>query len=423
MYYAHHLFLNGEEVKELFIPNSVSTIRRYAFEGCSSLTSVNIPNSVESIGEMAFNGCSGLTRIQVESSNPYYDSRNNCNAIIETTSNTLIQGCQNTTIPNSVTSIGCSAFEDCLGLTSISIPNSVTSIGNSAFRACSDLNSIAIPNSVTSIGWFAFSGCSELNDVYSYIINPALISMDGSVFYRYPNNYTDRTLHVPYGTSEPYQTDTNWSQYFGSIVEMDPVPASSIDLDKTEAVVIEGETMQLTATVLPEDATYKAVTWASSDPTVAAVSNEGLVAAVGLGAATITAMTTDGTNLSASCDVTVLQEIELAESIQLNVTTAGLNEGSSLQLTATVLPENCDNTVLWASNNPSIATVDSNGLVTTHGIGTATITAITTDGSNLSTTCTVTLLPVGVRGDVNNDGNISITDVTTLINYLLSGHF
>jgi uncharacterized protein YjdB len=77
--------------------------------------------------------------------------------------------------------------------------------------------------------------------------------------------------------------------------------------------------------------------------------------------------------------------------------------------------------VLWASNNPSIATVDSNGLVTTHGVGTATITAITTDGSNLSATCTVSLLPVCLKGDVNNDSNVNISDVTTLIEYLLSG--
>ena len=114
--------------------------------------------------------------------------------------------------------------------------------------------------------------------------------------------------------------------------------------------------------------------------------------------------------------------MQQAESIQLNVTTAGLNEGSTLQLTATVLPEECDiKTVIWASDNPSVATVDSNGLVTTHSVGTATITATTIDGSNLSTTCTVTLLPVGVKGDVNSDSSVDIIDVTKLIDYLLSG--
>ena len=131
------------------IPNSVTSIGDYAFKGCSGLTSVTIPNSVTSIGNYAFSGCSGLTSISVESGNTHYDSRNSCNAIIETSSNTLIAGCKNTVIPNSVTSIGDYAFSGCSDLTSVTIPNSVTSIGNYAFNGCSGLTSITIPNSVT----------------------------------------------------------------------------------------------------------------------------------------------------------------------------------------------------------------------------------------------------------------------------------
>ena len=147
------------------IPNSVTSIGDYAFYYCSGLTSITIPNSVTSIGERAFISCSGLISITVSNGNNKYDSRNNCNAIIETSSNTLMSGCKNTIIPNSVTSIGDYAFYYCSGLTSITIPNSVTNIGNSAFHGCSGLNSITIPNSVTSIGNSAFERCSGLTSI------------------------------------------------------------------------------------------------------------------------------------------------------------------------------------------------------------------------------------------------------------------
>ena len=115
---------------------------------------------------MVFSGCNNLTSISVDKNNPMYDSRDNCNAIIETKTNTLIAGCKNTVIPNSVISIGDYAFWGCDNLASITIPNSVTSIGNSAFCYCDNLASITIPNSVTSIGASAFFGCDNLKTIY-----------------------------------------------------------------------------------------------------------------------------------------------------------------------------------------------------------------------------------------------------------------
>ena len=159
------MFENCFNLTSITIPNSVTSIGNEAFSGCSKLTSVTIPNSVMSIGKEAFEWCSNLTSMIVESNNVYYDSRNNCNAIIETSTNTLIAGCNNTIIPNSVASIGNNAFFGCSGLTSISIPNSVTSIGDYAFSHCLGLTSISIPNSVTSIGSRAFSSCSGLTSI------------------------------------------------------------------------------------------------------------------------------------------------------------------------------------------------------------------------------------------------------------------
>ena len=164
--------------KNTTIPNSVTTIGMGAFDLCSGLTSITIPISVTNIKEYAFEGC-GLTSIKVEAGNIIYDSRNNCNGIIETATNTLITGCQNTTIPNSVTTIGNSAFSWCLGLTSITIPNSVTRIGTSAFTGCRNLTSITIPNCLTSIGNSAFYNCSSLTSI---MIPNGVTSIGNSAF-------------------------------------------------------------------------------------------------------------------------------------------------------------------------------------------------------------------------------------------------
>ena len=166
-------------LKNIFIPHSVESIGNYAFYGCSELQSVVMGNSVESIGTAAFGGC-GLTSIVVATNNPVYDSREDCNAIVETATNTLIAGCKETFIPNSVTSIGDFAFYGCSGLTSIEIPNSVTSIRKSAFENCSDLTSLEIPNSVTSIGDYVFYGCSGL---FRLVLPNSITSIGKAVVY------------------------------------------------------------------------------------------------------------------------------------------------------------------------------------------------------------------------------------------------
>ena len=145
--------------------DSVKVIPRYLCYGMTNLTSVTIPSSVTVIGLSAFSKCIRLASITVASGNTHYDSRNNCNAIIATDTNTLVCGCRSTIVPNSVTSIGDEAFYGCTNLTSVNIPNSVTSIGRYAFYACSRLSSITIPNSVTTIGDYAFYKCTGMASV------------------------------------------------------------------------------------------------------------------------------------------------------------------------------------------------------------------------------------------------------------------
>ena len=214
-------FSSCSDLTSVTIPNSVTTIGERAFYSCGGLTSIDIPNSVTSIGNSAFSYCSGLTSIVVSSGNPTYDSRNNCNAIIETASNMLITGCHNTTIPNSVTSIGGGAFESCSGLTSITIPNSVTSIGN-----------------------WAFNGCNNLVEIYSLALMPPTI--DSNTF----NGCYGATLYVPKEAVNAYRTANYWKKFTNIVGYVACVGVFEVDgilyraMNDGTATVIANEEME-----------------------------------------------------------------------------------------------------------------------------------------------------------------------------------
>lgn len=148
------------------IPKSIIRIDKGAFSHCTSLINITIPSSVKKIEEAIFCRCVSLLSIVVENGNVIYDSRDNCNAIIETETNTLIAGCKNTIIPNNITSIGRCAFYVCSLLNFINIPNTVTSIGDEAFSGCSSLTSITLPDGVINIGEYAFFMCSSLKSIH-----------------------------------------------------------------------------------------------------------------------------------------------------------------------------------------------------------------------------------------------------------------
>ena len=257
--YAHHLYIDGKEVKDLEIPEGVTSIENYAFNECPSLTSATIPSSVTSIGSEAFSSCTGLTSITLQEGVASIGSNafRNCS------------GLTSITIPLSVTSIGSNAFSGCTGLTSITIPSSVASIGSNAFRGCwgltkaefasiehlcgisfadsyanplsfahhlyidgeevkelvipegvasienyafnecPSLTSVTIPSSVTSIGRFAFSGCSGIKSVSALSTIPPAADQESFD----SDTYSTAFLYIPLGCEEAYGTAEGWNRF------------------------------------------------------------------------------------------------------------------------------------------------------------------------------------------------------------------
>ena len=368
LYYAKKLKLNGNEIKDLVIPNDITEIKDYAFLGCTGLTEVTIPNSVISIDWSAFSECTGLTSV---------------------------------TIPNSVTSIGYGAFYYCTGLTSVTIPNSVTSIGSSAFSYCTGLTSVTIPNSITSIGEEAFEYCYGLKTIVSLNPTPPTCASSNS-FASY--NYSKATLYVPKDSYAKYFIDEVWGKF--SNIKKIETTATSISLNKSSLTLDKGATETIKATITPNNTTLSFLYWTSDNPIVATVDQSGKITAISAGTAKITAMAIDGSNVSASCKVIVN-----GTRIVLSQTEATLPVNDIMTLTYTIT-NSSNKTATWSTSNANVAPikVNSDGSVTVVGMsdGVATITATANDGSGASASCVVTVGVGGIEGVEVDDNAIEV---------------
>ena len=255
--------------KNTIIPNSICAIARHAFFFNSSVTSIAIPGSVVSIDHDVFNGCK-LEQIVVDAGNTVFDSRENCNAIIETASNTLFVGGSLTIIPNTVTSIRTGAFYHRDNLTSIVIPNSVTSIGNAVFESCTSLSSVTIGKHVVSIGDRSFYHCNNLEVITILSETPPSLGNN----YQYVFSYVNKSIpvYVPCGTINSYQTASGWSE-FTNYQELEcPSYEITATANPTNGGTItgsgtytQGATCTLTAT---PNSGYTFVNWTESGETV-----------------------------------------------------------------------------------------------------------------------------------------------------------
>ena len=198
-------FYKCKKLSSITIPDNVASIGAIAFCLCSNLKSIAIPSATTNIAKDFVTNCDNLTGITVDSNNSVYDSRDNCNAIIETATNTLIAGCKTSVIPNTIATIGKESFEYCGKLTRIVIPDSVTSIGEAAFRECLSVTSCIIGSGVTSIDQYAFYYLVKLTALTINAITPP--TLNGSVFSgTYP-------IYVPSGSVEAYKSESSWASY------------------------------------------------------------------------------------------------------------------------------------------------------------------------------------------------------------------
>ena len=398
-------FANNDCLTEAVISRGVTYLGTYCFSDCDVLARVVIPNSVTKLETYCFDSCDLLTDV---------------------------------TLGLGLTEIPSYAFSNCPELDEIVIPYFVTKINSNAFKSSAKLAKVVTHEKLTSIDSTAFS--------YPTVTK----------FYGTPDSYTqtwcesngytfnentvaatkvtvrDSALSIPKGQSKVLDFTIEPGDFGDTIsfrssntgvvtvdengkltavapgtatirINVGSVSASckvtvtqavtKITLDKKTLALDVPETYQLTATITPADASNKVLTWTSSNEAAATVDQNGLVTAVGNGTAVITATATDGTGISASCTVTVIDPDNIpVASIALDKTSLELEALEIWQLTATVSPGNAANKQLrWTSSDENVATVDENGKVTALAKGTATITAAATDESGVTASCSVTV--------------------------------
>ena len=429
---AYKLFSNCTGLEKITIPDTVTTIKGYAFYECSNLKEIQIGNGLKEIGDSVFYECTSLQKVlfpdtvnsmgtsifyncinltevhlpnirQNIMANTFYNCKKlttiNFPSTLTTIGDSAFYGCESlpeailpsgvekiesnafknckslkkALVPDTVSSIGSSAFYGCEALTDITLGSKLKKIDSQTFYGCTALPSIVIPYNVTTIGDSAFVNCTKLTQI---TVPRNTASIESNVF-SYPRKMT------MYGPSGCYaQTYANGK---GIKYVAQDIHATSIRLDITNKTAEYYDEFQLTATIAPQNFT-DAVTWTSSNEDVATVSDTGYVEVCGVGTAVITV--TAG-NVKAACTVTVPQLIDW---IEFDEDEIELKSGETYQLRPDISPSNATNKKLkYTSSDTKVAEVSASGLVTAKSEGEARIRAAATDGSDEYAVCYVTV--------------------------------
>ena len=438
-----YAFYDCSSLTSITIPEGVTSIGNWALSGCSSLTSINVSDNnknYSSIDGVLFNkDKTEIIMYPYRKESTSYDIPNSVTSI----GRYAFEYCNiltNITIPNSVTSIESDAIYDCSNLTRLAIPSSVTSIGNQAFIFCKSLEKVLCLGNASKLGSDAFKGCSSNLKIYA---KNGLTGYDANGWENYSDKivrYDESLKKITFTSRKQTEKIELSNAVFKSIAsiksyEIEDKSIVSVDssgnviplkngttnvkavvqyfdgtkVNLTEKIVVnvkstgvaikpstwsfvdkyQSPTKKMAAKVQPIDTAFQDVTWKSSNTKVATVDSSGNVTAVGNGTCKITATTKDGYNKSVSSDVTV--DIK-AESINLDKTSLEItNLGVKEKLKADVSPSfsTINRPVKWSSSDTNVAKVDNDGNVTPVGNGTCKITATTTDGTNKTASCDV----------------------------------
>ena len=385
------------EIKSIVVPASVESIGDMAFES-AFVDSIIIGKGVKSIGNKLVVDCWNLKYIAVDDANVIYDSRDNCNAIIERSTNKLLAGCKNTVIPATVKTIGSYAFGWNTRKTLI-VPDGVETIEDYAFGNSSGLKVLILGKGVKTIGRALLGTHPNSEQSLCVLSNiPPSVITDNDGGWDYPSLSTSMTenvtLYVPQGSMARYMMADGWNQFKTIKEGMPDIPVDEVIINENgkNHVLQTGETLQLTATVLPENATNKRVTWKSSNESAIIVNESGLVTCV-----TKEFWGGDGQPCGVWCYSEESKDIydfislsaKAIHPIRISLpATALVARGGTLQLIPEITPENATVTLTWSSDDESIATVDNNGVVKGIKIGQ---TFINVKGNGLSATCKLTV--------------------------------